>query len=166
MKIVFMGTSRFAEIVLKRIASWKREAISAVYCRPDMPSSRGRKILPPPVKIVASEIGGIPILQPINFKEDSEIEKLRSFAPDIIAVASYGVILPQAVLDIPKIAPINVHASLLPLYRGAAPIERAIMDGCTHTGITIMKIEKKLDSGPIYSQRAMGIDLNEICTLN
>jgi len=159
-----MGTSSFAAIILQELARWADGRgdvrITALYCQPDRPAGRGHKLLPPPAKMAAQALH-IPVFQPLNFKDEAAREALRALAPDVLAVASYGLILPQSVLDIPAIAPINVHASLLPRLRGAAPIERAIMNGDIQTGVTIMHVEAALDAGPMLAQRAMGIDLDE-----
>ena len=160
MRVVFMGTPDFAAAVLRHLAEWKGCQVVAAYCQPDRPAGRGRKLQPPAVKVLAGELG-IPVLQPLHFKSVEDRDVLAAFKPDVLAVAAYGLILPQAVLDIPRIGPINVHGSLLPLYRGAAPIQRAIMDGCKMTGITIMRMERGLDSGPMLAQRAAGIGLDD-----
>ncbi|MEG2004684.1 MAG: methionyl-tRNA formyltransferase, partial [Bilophila sp.] len=115
-------------------------------------------LTPPAVKVCAQE-RGIPVLQPLHFREQADRDALAAFCPDVLVVAAYGLILPQAVLDMPRIGPFNVHGSLLPRYRGAAPIQRAIMDGNALTGVTIMRMERGLDTGPMLAQRAIGIDL-------
>ena len=108
-------------MILNRLAEWPYGEIVAVYTQPDRPSGRGQKLMPSPVKQWALE-RNVPIRQPVHFKADSDVEALAALEPDVLVVAAYGLILPQSVLDIPKIAPVNVHASLLPYYRGAAPI--------------------------------------------
>ncbi len=160
LRIVFMGTPDFAAAVLRHVAAWEGGSVVAAYCRPDRPVGRGHRFQAPAVKQVAQDLG-IPVCQPPNFKAAAERALLASFAPDVLIVAAYGLILPQTVLDIPRIGPFNVHGSLLPLYRGAAPIQRAIMDGCTVTGITIMRMEAGLDCGPILAQRATAVGLND-----
>ncbi len=157
LNIVFMGTPPFAAHILEQLLSYEGCTISAVYCQPDRPAGRGKKLVAPAVKMLAEE-KNIPVLQPVHFKEQSDKDALAAFAPDILVVAAYGLILPQAVLDIPRFAPINVHASLLPLYRGAAPIQRAIIDGHQVTGVSIMRMEAGLDSGPIYATKSMAIE--------
>lgn len=160
LQIVFMGTPEFAATVLRHVADWEGGTVVAVYCQPDRPAGRGHKLTPPAVKQLALE-RGIPVRQPLHFREQADRDELASFKPDVLVVAAYGLILPQTVLDIPRIGPFNVHGSLLPLYRGAAPIQRAIMDGNTLTGITIMRMERGLDTGPMLAQRATGIDLSD-----
>ncbi len=156
LKIVFMGTPDFAAFILKQLCHWNNCEVIAVYCQPDRPSGRGNKTIFSPVKKVALEFG-INVLQPLNFKHAQDVEFLQDLQPDLLVVAAYGLILPQAVLDIPTIAPLNVHASLLPLYRGAAPIQRAIMDGMRESGVSIMKMEASLDTGPVYAMHSTEI---------
>jgi methionyl-tRNA formyltransferase len=160
LRIVFMGTPAFSAAILKALSGWEGGIIAGVYTQPDKGAGRGMKITPSPVKVLAQSLD-LPVFQPVNFKDDGSRAQLVALAPDILAVAAYGLILPQAVLDIPRIAPLNVHASLLPLYRGAAPIQRAIMDGRQITGITIMRMQARLDAGPVVHQRAMGIGFDE-----
>ena len=160
MKIVYMGTPGFAAQILEQLVQWQGCEVAAAYTQPDRPAGRGLKVEPTAVKKVALE-HNIPVRQPLNFKDRQDIEELAAFEPDLLIVAAYGLILPQAVLDIPRIAPINVHASLLPRYRGAAPIQRAIMAGEQVTGISIMHMEKSLDTGPVYLQRALAIGIDD-----
>ncbi len=145
MKIVFAGTPDFAVPTLQALLDSPYE-VCAVYTQPDRPAGRGRKLTPSPVKALAT-LHNIPVYQPENFKQSPDIEQLRALNADLLVVVAYGLILPQAVLDIPKFGCINVHGSLLPRWRGAAPIHRALMAGDTKTGITIMKVVKKLDAG-------------------
>lgn len=154
MKIVYMGTPDFAAVILKHLLAWEGGEVLAAYTQPDRPCGRGLSCKPSPVKALALE-HGLDVRQPLNFKDPAEVEALRALEPDVLAVAAYGLILPQAVLDVPALMPVNVHASLLPKYRGAAPIQRCILDGETVTGISIMRMEKGLDSGPILLQRAL-----------
>ncbi|MES9997304.1 methionyl-tRNA formyltransferase [Desulfovibrio aminophilus] len=149
-----MGTPDFAAVILKHLLAWEGGEVLAVYTQPDRPCGRGLSCKPSPVKALALEYG-LDVRQPLNFKDPAEVEALRALEPDVLAVAAYGLILSQAVLDVPKLMPVNVHASLLPKYRGAAPIQRCILDGETVTGISIMRMEKGLDSGPILLQRAL-----------
>lgn len=163
MKIVFMGTPDFAAESLKALLAWapaNKSEIVAVYCQPDRPAGRGHKTQSGPVKELALA-GNIPVFQPSTFKDESAVRELASFEPDILAVAAYGLILTQAVLDLPRLAALNVHGSLLPEWRGAAPIQRAVMHGDIRTGVTIQKIALKLDSGPIVLQKAVGIGFEE-----
>ena len=154
-----MGTPDFAAASLRHLLDWDGCDIVGVYCQPDRPCGRGQVCTPPPVKVLAME-HRLPVFQPVNFKDRADVDALAALAPDLLLVAAYGLILPQSVLDIPRLGAINVHASLLPEYRGAAPIHRAIVDGRHVTGITIMQMEAGLDTGDILLQRsrAIGID--------
>jgi methionyl-tRNA formyltransferase len=145
MKIIFAGTPDFAVPTLQALLESAHE-VRAVYTQPDRPAGRGRKLTASPVKTVALS-ANIPVFQPENFKLSEDIETLAHLDADLLVVVAYGLILPQAVLDIPKLGCINVHGSLLPRWRGAAPIHRAVMAGDDKTGITIMKVVKKLDAG-------------------
>lgn len=164
LRVVFMGTPEFAAVILERMLHSPHVDVAAVYTQPDRPAGRGKKLTPPPVKLLA-ERHGLPVRQPLNFKRDADGDAagaaLADFTPDVLLVAAYGLILPQRVLDIPRLMPINVHASLLPKLRGAAPIQRAVMAGDAVTGVTIMRMEAGLDTGPILMQRAVGIDIND-----
>lgn len=151
LRLVFAGTPEFAAVSLRAIAS-SRHQLAAVLTQPDRPAGRGRKLMPSPVKQLALELGK-PILQPTRLRDAEVFEALRELAPDVIVVVAYGLILPAAVLDLPHLGCINVHASLLPRWRGAAPIQRAILAGDTQTGITIMQMDTGLDTGPILLQR-------------
>jgi methionyl-tRNA formyltransferase len=151
-----MGTPQFAATVLGHVLASDVATVAAVYTQPDRPCGRGKKCQPSPVKLLALE-RGLPIHQPETFKDPAEVATLAAYAPDVLLVAAYGMILPQAVLDIPRRMPLNVHASLLPAWRGAAPIERAIAAGDTLTGVTIMRMEAALDTGPMVLQRALAI---------
>jgi methionyl-tRNA formyltransferase len=145
MKIVFAGTPDFAVPTLQALLDSEHQ-ICGVYTQPDRPAGRGRKLTASPVKALAVS-ANLPVFQPENFKQAGALEELAALEPDLIVVIAYGLILPQAVLDIPKFGSINVHGSLLPRWRGAAPIHRAVMAGDEKTGITIMKVVKKLDAG-------------------
>lgn len=164
LRAVFMGTPDFAATILARLLETPVVSIEAVYAQPDRPAGRGRQLRLPPVKEFALR-HDIPVHQPLNFRNTPEgnaaVEELAAYKPDVLLVAAYGLILPQRVLDIPISMPINVHASLLPKYRGAAPIQRAIMNGDTVTGVTIMRMEAGLDTGPILMQRAVAIGLQD-----
>ncbi len=155
-----MGTPDFAAASLKHLLDWDGCDVVGVYSQPDRPCGRGQVCTPPPVKLLAMEARR-PVFQPLNFKNSKDVEQLRALEPDLLLVAAYGLILPQSVLDIPRLGAINVHASLLPEYRGAAPIQRAIMDGRPVTGITIMRMEAGLDTGDILLQRSRAIGIND-----
>jgi methionyl-tRNA formyltransferase len=154
--IVFMGTPPFAAKVFERLLAWEGGVVRSVWCQPDRPSGRGHRLTSPAVKLLA-ERHGLPVHQPEHFKAAEQRDALAACKPDVLVVAAYGLLLPQAVLDIPRLAPVNVHASLLPRYRGAAPVQRAIMDGCERTGVTIMHMDAGLDTGPVYAMREMEI---------
>ncbi len=151
-----MGTPDFSAVILERLLGWSGCEVAAVYTQPDRPAGRGKKLQASPVKGLALR-HGLAVRQPLNFKNQDEVTALAALEPDFLVVAAYGLILPQAVLNIPKVAPVNVHASLLPKYRGAAPIQRAVMNGDKETGIAIMRMEAGLDSGPVYAERAIPI---------
>ena len=155
-----MGTPDFAAVSLKHLLDWGGCDIVGVYSQPDRPCGRGQVCTPPPVKLLAME-ARLSVFQPLNFKNQADVDQLAALAPDLLLVAAYGLILPQSVLDIPRLGALNVHASLLPEYRGAAPIQRVIMDGRHVTGITIMRMEAGLDTGDILLQRSLAIGMND-----
>jgi methionyl-tRNA formyltransferase len=130
--------------------------VAAVYTRPDAPAGRGRSLAVSPVKQLADKLG-LSVVQPRSLKKPEAQEELRKFAPDVIVVAAYGLILPQAVLDIPRLGSINVHASLLPKHRGAAPISAAILAGDGFTGVSIMHMDVGIDTGAVYSRSMIPI---------
>lgn len=147
MRIVFMGTPDFSVPTLAEIVGQGHE-VAAVYSRAPAPAGRGMELRKSPVH-VAAERFGIAVRTPKKFRDPADVEALAALAPDLIVVVAYGVILPQAVLDIPPLGCVNVHASLLPRWRGAAPIQRAIMAGDTETGVMLMQMEEGLDTGPV-----------------
>jgi len=147
LRIIFAGTPDFAASALIALIASEHEIV-AVYTQPDRPAGRGRKLRASPVKEVALE-HNISVLQPENLKEAETQDELRSFNADVMVVAAYGLILPQVVLDIPRLGCLNIHASLLPRWRGAAPIQRAIAAGDKESGITIMQMNAGLDTGDI-----------------
>ncbi|MBR3664375.1 MAG: methionyl-tRNA formyltransferase [Desulfovibrio sp.] len=158
-KIVFMGTPQFAVRILEQLAQWPQGKIVAVYTQPDRPAKRGKKLCASPVKEAACKLN-ISVKQPLNFKNESDLEELALLQPDFLVVAAYGQILPARVLALPHFPPLNVHASLLPRYRGAAPVQRAIMENYlpdAETGISIMQMVEALDAGPVFLQRRMVI---------
>jgi methionyl-tRNA formyltransferase len=158
MRIVFAGTPEFAVPCLRAAAN-KAEVV-AVYTQPDRPAGRGRGLTPSPVKLEAVQ-RGIPVLQPENFRSALSKQALRALNPDLMVVVAYGLILPQSVLDIPEQGCWNVHASLLPRWRGAAPIQRAIEAGDNRSGVCLMQMEKGLDTGPVLLAQALDIGANE-----
>lgn len=165
MRIVYMGTPSFAAEILKRLHEYEHGEIAAVYTQPDRMGGRGKnKLVEPETKILAKALN-IPVYQPEKFKNNPEaVAELIALAPDILVVAAYGMLLPQEVLDIPKYGAYNVHGSLLPKYRGAAPVQRALINGDTLTGVTIMRMEAGLDTGPTLLQQAISIhDTEENC---
>lgn len=170
MRIVFMGTPEFAVGSAETLRSVGHE-MCAVFTQPDKPKNRGKKLTMSPVKDWAVE-HGVTVYQPCSLRKgddaEASLEVLRKIAPDVIVVVAYGQILPKEVLELPKYGCINVHASILPKYRGAAPIQRAIQDGCTETGVTTMKMDEGLDTGDYIMRRKVeitddmtGTELNE-----
>lgn len=159
MRIVFMGTPDFAVPSLNQLIAAGHEVVG-VFTQPDKPKNRGMKLLPTPVKVVALE-HDIPVFQPVTLKTDEAFDALKALEPELIVVAAYGKILPKRILDLPPMGCINVHSSLLPRYRGAAPINWAVLNGDEETGVTIMHMAEGLDTGDIISQRATPIDPNE-----
>ena len=156
LRIIFAGTPDFAALHLKELIDSKHQLI-AVYTQPDRPAGRGKKLLPGPVKKLALD-SGLPVFQPLSLKEEEEQHKLAQLGADVMVVVAYGLILPQAVLDAPRMGCLNVHASLLPRWRGAAPIQRAIAAGDTETGITIMQMDAGLDTGAMLATSRCNID--------
>ena len=156
MRLVFAGTPDFAATALKSLLETAHEVVG-VYTQPDRPSGRGRKLIPSPVKQVALG-AGIAVFQPQSLKTPEAQEALRAQNADVMIVAAYGLILPQAVLDIPRHGCLNIHASLLPRWRGAAPIQRAIAAGDRETGITIMQMDAGLDTGDMLLKTATPIE--------
>ncbi|MDD4635171.1 MAG: methionyl-tRNA formyltransferase [Dehalococcoidales bacterium] len=148
MRLVFMGTPEIALPVLKAVSS--RHEVVAVYTRPDAYSGRGRELAQSAIKKEASKLG-IPVIQPLNFKDGKNISVLQDLQPEAIVVVAYGIILPKAVLEIPRLGCINVHFSVLPRYRGASPVAGAILAGDRFTGVSIMLMETGVDTGPILS---------------
>jgi methionyl-tRNA formyltransferase len=158
MKIVFAGTPDFAVPALRAAAN--RAEVVAVYTQPDRPAGRGRGLQASPVKLEALQ-RGIPVLQPDSLKTPASRDALRALAPELMVVVAYGLILPRAILDIPEQGCWNVHASLLPRWRGAAPIQRAIEAGDTQTGVCLMRMEAGLDTGPVLLSQATDIGAEE-----
>lgn len=155
MRIVFAGTPEFAAVALQALLDAEHQVV-AVYTQPDRPSGRGRKLTPSPVKQVALD-ASMPVCQPESLKTPEAQAELASFEADVMVVAAYGLILPQAVLSIPAQGCLNIHASLLPRWRGAAPIQRAIAAGDSESGITIMQMDKGLDTGAMLLKSSTAI---------
>ncbi|MBI4299951.1 MAG: methionyl-tRNA formyltransferase [Chloroflexi bacterium] len=155
MRIVFMGSPDFGVPTLQRLLETRHQVV-AVYTQTDKPAGRGRDVESPPVKAFAQE-HGLQVLQPRSLRRPEEVERLRSLSPDVIAVAAYGKLLPQDVLDIPPHGCLNVHPSLLPRHRGASPIAGAILAGDEVTGVTIILMDAGMDSGPILLQETYPI---------
>ena len=159
MRIVFMGTPDFSVPALEALAEGGHQVIAAV-TQPDKPKGRGKAVLMTPVKEKALELG-IPVYQPAKVREPEFVELLREMAPDAIVVVAFGQILPKAILEIPKYGCINIHASLLPKYRGAAPIQWAVIDGEKETGVTTMFMNEGLDTGDMLEKAAVPLDEKE-----
>lgn len=159
MKILFMGTPLFAVPSLEALVAAGHQVVG-VFSQPDKPKNRGMKLQPTPVKVCA-QVHDIPVFQPTKLRDGAALETIRQLEPDLIVVAAYGRILPQEILDYPRLGCVNVHSSLLPKYRGAAPINWAILNGEKETGVTIMHMAPALDAGDIIAQRATPIDPDE-----
>lgn len=153
-RIVFMGSPEFAVPTLRLLA--QNYPVIGVVTQPDRPAGRGQALTPPPVKLLAIELG-IALIQPPRLRQPEAMEQLRRWSPDLIVVAAFGQILRPEVLDLPPLGCLNVHASLLPRWRGAAPISAAILAGDALTGVTIMRMDAGVDTGPILSQRTEAI---------
>jgi len=153
-RIVFMGSPEFALPALRKLAA--QYLIVGIVTQPDRPAGRGRVLTPPPIKLLADELN-LPVIQPRRLNEPDVIQQLQFWAPDLIVVAAFGQILRPAVLDLPQYGCINVHASLLPRWRGAAPIQAAILHGDDRTGITIMLMDPGIDTGPRLAQKSIPI---------
>ncbi|MES9899305.1 MAG: methionyl-tRNA formyltransferase [Sedimenticola sp.] len=159
LKIIFAGTPDFSVPPLQALLDSGHQVV-AVYTQPDRPSGRGRKLTAGPVKQLALE-QDVPVYQPKNFKAEEDLVALEALDADLMVVVAYGLLLPQRVLDAPRLGCINIHASLLPRWRGAAPIQRAVLAGDSESGVTIMQMEAGLDTGPMLLKRATPIAENE-----
>ncbi|MBT7257990.1 MAG: methionyl-tRNA formyltransferase [Porticoccaceae bacterium] len=160
MKIIFAGTPDFAATHLQALINDGRHSIVAVYTQPDRPAGRGKKLSASPVKLLAQQ-QGLPVCQPDSLKPPEQQSLLAEFGADIMVVVAYGLILPQTVLDIPRLGCINVHGSILPRWRGAAPIQRAVEAGDAESGVTIMQMDAGLDTGAMLSISRCPIDPDE-----
>jgi methionyl-tRNA formyltransferase len=156
MKIIFAGTPEFSVAALKALST--KHQIVAVFTQPDRKSGRGKKLTAPPVKQFALEIE-VPVFQPTSLKD--QVELMQSFDADIMVVVAYGMLLPQTILDTPRLGCLNIHASLLPRWRGAAPIQRAIEAGDSETGVSIMRMELGLDTGPVFNTLTVAISASD-----
>jgi methionyl-tRNA formyltransferase len=159
LRIVFAGTPEFAVPALAALLD-AGQRVMAVYTQPDRPAGRGRKLAASPVKQLAAE-RGLPVLQPRSLKDPGSLSEFRALSPDVLVVVAYGLILPPPVLEIPRLGCVNIHASLLPRWRGAAPIQRAILAGDSETGVTIMQMDAGLDTGPMLLKRSCPIGPRE-----
>ena len=159
MRVVFMGTPDFAVGTLEALVKAGHEVVLAV-TQPDKPKGRGKAMQPTPVK-EAAEAHGIPVYQPVKIREASCVDYLRTFQPDVIVVVAFGQILPKSILEMPRYGCVNVHASLLPKYRGAAPIQWAVIDGEKETGVTTMRMDEGLDTGDMILKCVVPLDEKE-----
>jgi methionyl-tRNA formyltransferase len=157
--VAFAGTPDFAVPALSGLLG-SRHQLVGVLTQPDRPKGRGRQLAASPVKL-AAQAGGLPISQPITLKKEADRADLAGWLPDVLVVVAYGLILPRAALDIPRLGCVNIHASLLPRWRGAAPIQRAILAGDALSGVTIMRMDVGLDTGPMYLQRPIKLAPDE-----
>ena len=155
-RIVFAGTPEFAALHLAALLQAGITPV-AVYTQPDRPAGRGRKLSPSPVKQLALA-HGIAVYQPLSLRQPEAQAELAALQPDLLIVVAYGLILPQAVLDIPRLGCVNVHASLLPRWRGAAPIQRALLAGDSHSGVCLMRMEAGLDTGPVLARAEYALE--------
>ena len=153
MKVVYMGTPDFAVPPLRALVKAEYEVVGVV-TQPDKPKGRSKTLLPPPVKEEALKYN-IPVYQPLKVREPEFMETLKNLAPDVIVVAAFGQIIPKAILDLPEFGCLNIHASLLPKYRGAAPIQQAVINGDKEAGVTIMKMGTGLDTGDMISRASV-----------
>ncbi len=157
-KTVFMGSPEFAVKILEALA--QNFIVCGVVTQPDRPAGRGKVLTPPPVKKLAEQLQ-IPLIQPVRLKQPEALAQLEAWQPDVIVVAAFGQILRQNVLDLPKFGCVNVHASYLPRWRGAAPIQAAILAGDDYSGVTIMKMDAGIDTGPILAQEKVNLVKHE-----
>ena len=158
MKVIFMGTPDFSVPALRAIAA--QHEVVAVYSQPPRPAGRGKKDRPSPVQSAAEEMG-LPVRHPTKLRDEAEIRAFAGLGADVAVVVAYGLILPEAILEAPRRGCLNIHASLLPRWRGAAPIHRAIMAGDTETGVCIMQMDEGLDTGPVLLRQATDIGATE-----
>lgn len=155
MDIVFAGTPRFAEVALRALLD-AGHRVPLVLTQPDRGAGRGRRVRPSPVKALAEQ-RSLPVLQPVSLRDQAVVDTIAQESPDVMVVAAYGLLIPKTILTLPRMGCLNIHASLLPRWRGAAPIQRALIAGDATTGISIMQMEEGLDTGPILLQEAVPI---------
>lgn len=155
-RVIFAGTPDFSVPTLEALINSPEIEVVAVYTQPDRPRGRGKKVQVTPIKAVA-ETHNIPVVQPLNFRNEADIEAFKAFNADLMVVVAYGIILPKAILEAPKYGCLNIHASLLPRWRGAAPIHRAIEAGDAKTGVGIMQMDVGLDTGDVWSEASIDI---------
>ena len=159
LRILFAGTPDFSVPPLRALLDSEHQVVG-VYTQPDRPAGRGRKLTPSPVKEVALE-EGIAVEQPLNFKDPADVARLAGYQADLMVVVAYGLLLPEPVLQAPRLGCINIHASVLPRWRGAAPIQRAVLAGDKLSGVSIMQMEKGLDTGPVYLVEEVELEEDE-----
>jgi methionyl-tRNA formyltransferase len=159
LRVAFAGTPEFALPAFHALAG-SRHQLVGVLTQPDRPKGRGRQLAASPVKLAALE-RGVPVSQPVTLKTEVDRADLAAWQPDVLVVVAYGLILPRAALDLPRLGCVNIHASLLPRWRGAAPIQRAILAGDAQTGVSIMRMDVGLDTGPVFLERAVSIGAQE-----
>ena len=160
LRIAFAGTPQFALPALQALLKSGHKVVG-VLTQPDRPAGRGQQLRASPVKLLASTVPTLPIAQPPTLKTPEGRAELAQWAPDVLVVVAYGLILPQAALDVPRLGCLNIHGSLLPRWRGAAPIQRAILAGDAETGVTIMQLDAGLDTGPMLLERRHPIGLHD-----
>lgn len=163
MRVIFMGSPEFSVPVLDALVDAGHE-IACVYCQPPRPAGRGKKDRPTPVQARAEELG-LPVRHPVNFKDPADVADFAALNAEIVVVVAYGLLLPQSILDAPKRGCLNIHASLLPRWRGAAPIHRAILEGDDKTGVCIMQMEAGLDTGPVLLRQETEITSEDTTAL-
>ena len=162
MRILFIGTGEIGLPTLRMLSNWREHKLVGVVTQPDKPAGRDQKLTSPSPKQAVQDLGlDLPVLQPDRIKSLESVDAIRALKPDVIVVMAYGQILPRGVLEIPRVACLNLHASLLPRWRGAAPIQAAIAAGDRETGITVMYMDEGLDTGDILLQRKIAIASNE-----
>ncbi len=159
LRIVYLGTPDFAVPALRALISSHHQVVGLV-SQPDRPRGRGHKTQPTPTKVVA-ESADIPVLQPTRLKDDAFAEALAALSPDLGVVAAYGRIIPDRILEVPRLGMINIHASILPRYRGAAPVHRAVINGDQETGVSIMRVVSELDAGPVFAVERIPIGIDQ-----